>query len=167
MRVPSTKRDVSPGTAQIASGQVASWQEFVEATPEFARRVEERFTAHKHHTMATVRKDGGPRISGTEVEIDSGELCLGMMPATRRAADLRRDPRLAIHSHSVDPPDTDPGAWSGEAKLSGRAEELPDEQRASDRFRVDIEQVVLTRIESRELMIETWTPEHGLVRRQR
>jgi hypothetical protein len=146
---------------------MASWQEFVEATPEFARRVQGLLTAHKHHTMATLRKDGAPRISGTEVEIDSGQLCLGMMPATRRAADLRRDPRLAIHSHSIDPPDGDPGAWSGEAKLSGRAEELADRERASDRFRVDIEQVVLTRIESRQLVIETWSPKHGLVRRQR
>jgi hypothetical protein len=146
---------------------MTSWQEFVEATPEFAQRVEELFTAYKHHTMATVREDGGPRISGTEVEIGSGELCLGMMPATRRAADLRRDHRVAIHSHSVDPPDGDPGAWSGEAKLSGRAEELTDDHRSSDRFRVDIEHVVMTRIESRELMIETWTPERGLVRRQR
>ncbi|MHB8658950.1 MAG: pyridoxamine 5'-phosphate oxidase family protein [Solirubrobacteraceae bacterium] len=152
--------------ARIAVGLMTSWQEFVEATPEFAQRVEGLFTAYKHHTMATVRKDGGPRISGTEVEIVSGELCLGMMPTTRRAADLRRDPRVAIHSHSVDPPDGDPGAWSAEAKLSGRAEELTDEHRASDRFRVDREHVVLTRIESREL-IETWTPERGLLRRQR
>ncbi len=146
---------------------MVSWQEFVEATPEVARRVEELFNAHKHHTMATLRRDGAPRISGTEVEIDSGKVCLGMMPATRRAADLRRDPRLEIHSHSVDPPDGDPGAWSGEAKLSGQAEELADDERASDRFRVDIELVVLTRIEARHLVIETWTPQHGLVRRQR
>jgi len=155
------------GTAQITSGRMPSWQEFLEATPEFARHVEELFTEHKHHTMATLRKDGAPRISGTEVEIDSGELCLGMMPATRRAADLRRDPRLALHSHSVDPPDGDSGAWSGEANLSGRAEELVDHKRASDRFRIEIEQVVLTRIESGQLVIETWRPQHGLVRRQR
>ena len=154
-------------TVEIASSPVASWQQFVDAAPEFARRVEALFTAHKHHTMATVRKDGAPRISGTEVEIAAGELCLGMMPATRRAADLRRDPRIAIHSHSVDPPEGNPGAWSGEAKLYGRAEELTGHQRASDRFRVDIEQVVLTWLDSRVLAIQTWTPEHGLVRSER
>jgi hypothetical protein len=146
---------------------MASWQEFVEAAPGFARRVEALFTAHKHHTMATVRKDGAPRISGTEVEIDSGELCLGMMPATRRAADLRRDPRIAIHSHSVDPPEGDAGAWSGEAKLFGRAEELAGHERTGDSFRVDIEHVVLTWLDSRVLAIETWTPEHGVVRCER
>jgi hypothetical protein len=83
------------------------------------------------------------------------------------AVDLRRDPRLAIHSHSIDPPDGNPGGWSGEAKLSGRAEELVHRARAGDRFRVQIEQVVLTRIESDHLLIETWAPGHGLVRRQR
>jgi hypothetical protein len=117
--------------------------------------------------MATVRKDGAPRISGTEVEIDSGELCLGMMPATRRAADLRRDPRIAIHSHSVDPPEGNPGAWSGEAKLFGRAEELTGQEQAGDRFRVEIEQVVLTWVDARVLAIETWTPELGVVRSER
>jgi hypothetical protein len=146
---------------------LASWQEFIDAAPQFARRVTELFTEHKHHTMATVRNDGAPRISGTEVEIESGELYLGMMPATRRAADLRRDPRLEIHSHSVDPPEADPGAWRGEAKLSGHAEEVVDHERASDRFRVDIVQVVLTRIDSGELVIEAWRPGRGLTRRER
>ena len=146
---------------------MASWHEFVDAAPEFARRVEALFTTHKHHTMATLRKDGAPRISGTEVEIDSGELCLGMMAETRRAADLRRDPRIAIHSHSVDPPEGNPGAWSGEAKLFGRAEELTRHERAGDRFRVDIEQVVLTWLDSPVLAIETWTPGHGVVRSER
>ena len=146
---------------------MASWQEFVEAAPEFAGRVEALLTSYKHHTMATVRKDGAPRISGTEVEIISGELCLGMMPATRRAADLRRDPRLAIHSHSIDPPEGDPGAWSGEAKLFGRAEELAGHEQTGDRFRVDIDHVVLTWLDSRVLAIETWTPEHGVVRSDR
>ena len=146
---------------------MASWREFVEAAPGFAPRVEALFTTHKHHTMATVRKDGAPRISGTEVEIDSGELCLGMMPATRRAADLRRDPRIAIHSHSVDPPEGNPSAWSGEAKLFGRAEELAGHEPTGDRFRVDIDHVVLTWLDSRVLAIETWTPEHGVVRSDR
>lgn len=146
---------------------MASWQDFVQAAPGFSRRAEALFTAHRHHTMATVRKDGAPRISGTEIEIAFGELCVGMMPATRRAADLRRDPRIAIHSHSVDPPEGNPGAWSGEAKLFGRAVELTGGGRGSDRFRVDVEQVVLTWLDSGVLAIETWAPGHGVVRSER
>ena len=54
---------------------MASWTEFSAAAPELAERVKKRFDAHKHKTMATLRKDGSPRISGTEVEFRDGELC--------------------------------------------------------------------------------------------
>ena len=111
---------------------MTSWQHFVDLAPEFASRVEGLFGAHKHHTMATLHKDGSPRISGTEVEFDDGQLRLGMMTGTYRAEDLRRDPRVAIHSQGVDPPESDAAAWSGEAKLSGRALELDSD--TSDRF---------------------------------
>jgi hypothetical protein len=152
------------------SPRLSSWQDFVGSAPEFASRVQELFTAHKHHTMATLRRDGSPRISGTEVDFDEGELRLGMMAGTYRAEDLRRDPRIEIHSQGVDPPDGDPGAWSGEAKLSGRAVELPAAQgQSSDRFRVDVAQVVLTRVgtPADHLVIERWTPDGGLVRSER
>ena len=36
---------------------VSSWQEFVDAAPEFASAVEALVTAHKHHTMATLREE--------------------------------------------------------------------------------------------------------------
>jgi Pyridoxamine 5'-phosphate oxidase len=149
---------------------MASWQDFVDSAPDFASRVQGLFTARKHHTMATLRKDGSPRISGTEVGFDEGQLVLGMMAGTRRAEDLRRDPRIAIHSQGVDPPEGDPGAWSGEGKLSGRAIELaagPEQE--SDRFRVDIADVVLTRVgtPADHLVIERWSPDGGLVRRER
>jgi len=149
---------------------MASWQDFLRSTPEFATRVEALFTARKHHTMATVRKDGSPRISGTEVNFDEGELWLGMMAGTRRAQDLRRDPRIAIHSQGIDPPEEDPGAWRGEAKLSGRAVELATgAKQAPDRFLIAITDVVLTRVgtPANHLVIERWTPEAGLVRRER
>ncbi len=141
-----------------------------DSVPEFASRVQGLFTAHKHHTMATVRKDGSPRISGTEVDFDEGQLLVGMMAGTRRADDLRRDPRIAIHSQGVDPPEGDPSAWSGEAKLSGRAIELAaGPAQASDRFRVDVAHVVLTRVGTppNHLVIERWSPDGGLVRRER
>jgi hypothetical protein len=149
---------------------MASWQDFVDSAPEFAARVQRLFAARKHHTMATLRKDGSPRISGTEVDFDGGHVVLGMMAGTRRAEDLRRDPRIAIHSQGVDPPEGDPGAWSGEAKLSGRAVELAaGPEQASDRFRVDVADVVLTRVgtPANHLVIERWTPEGGLVCRAR
>jgi len=146
---------------------MATWREFAEAEPDFAERVRRLFTGHKHHTMATLRRDGSPRISGTEVELEEGELHLGMMPGARRATDLRRDPRLAIHGHTVDPPGDDPAAWAGDAKLSGLAIETTDGTSSGegDRFRVDITEVVLTRVGDPpdHLVIESWHPGSGLV----
>ncbi len=149
---------------------MTSWQDFLDSAPEFATRVAALFTARKHHTMATLRDDGAPRISGTEIDFDEGQLCLGMMAGTRRAEDLRRDPRVAIHSQGVDPPEADPGAWSGEAKLSGRAVEFAaGAEQGSARFRIDIADVVLTRVgtPANHLVIERWSPGTGLVRRER
>jgi hypothetical protein len=51
---------------------MATWQEFTEQAPELAARAFERFEAHRHKTMATIRADGSPRISGTEVGILAG-----------------------------------------------------------------------------------------------
>lgn len=149
---------------------MASWQDFVASAPEFASRVEALFTTRKHHTMATLRRDGSPRISGTEVAFDEGQLVLGMMAGTLRAEDLRRDSRIAIHSQGADPPEGNPATWSGEAKLSGHAVALaPGAEQASDRFCVDVADVVLTRVgtPADHLVIERWSPDGGLVRRER
>jgi hypothetical protein len=100
---------------------MANWERFRVLAPELATEVRARFEAHRHLTMATVRADGSPRISGTEVTLRGGEVYLGGMPGNRRFADLRRDPRVAIHSGSDDPPN-----WTGDAKLSGRAVEITD-----------------------------------------
>lgn len=114
--------------------------------------------------MATLRRDGSPRISGTELEFSDGELRLAMMAGTRRAGDLRRDPRVAIHSHSIEPPEADGEIWAGEAKLSGRAIELAGTGDEVDRFRIDIAEVVLTRWgePADHLVIERWRAGDGL-----
>jgi hypothetical protein len=45
---------------------MATWAEFASEQPELAARVLEFLNAHKHKTIATLRKDRSPRISGTE-----------------------------------------------------------------------------------------------------
>jgi Pyridoxamine 5'-phosphate oxidase len=104
---------------------MATWAEIEAAAPDLAARARASFDAHRHKLLATLRRDGSPRISGIETSFADGELWLGMMPGSRKALDLRRDPRLALHSASDDPPD-DPTTWSGDAKLSGRAVEVDD-----------------------------------------
>ena len=98
-----------------------SWSDFEAAAPELAASVRRRLDAHTHKTLATVRGDGSPRISGTESQIIDGELWIGSMWDARKARDLRRDPRFALHSGSEDPP-----GWDGDAKLAGVVEEITE-----------------------------------------
>jgi hypothetical protein len=60
-------------------------------------------------TIATLRKDGSPRLSGSELEFDDGEVTFGMMGGSMKLLDVRRDPRIAVHSPTVEPPPTDGG----------------------------------------------------------
>ena len=96
-----------------------SWGQFEAEAPELAARVRERLEAHKHKTIATIRRDGSPRISGTEAEFEDGELWIGSMPNALKARDLQRDPRFALHSGSDEPAD-----WTGDAKVAGLVEEV-------------------------------------------
>ncbi len=84
-----------------------------ERRPEFAARFLRLFEAGKHKTMATLRRDGSPRISGTETQFKQGELWLGSMTKAVKAADLLRDGRVAVHG-----PTTDPGG-GGRGDLAG------------------------------------------------
>jgi len=150
---------------------VANWRDVVESAAEFAQRVQATFDAHRHKTLATIRQDGSPRISGIEATFADGELWFGSMADSRKTIDLRRDPRLALHSASEDPPE-DASAWGGDAKLSGQAIEVTDPARlkalggdgSGNLFRVEITEVVLTRVGDPpdHLIIELWREGGGL-----
>jgi hypothetical protein len=145
---------------------VATWGEFEAAQPVFARRVRELMTTRRHLTMATLRRDGSPRISGTEVRFEDDDLRIGSMPGARKALDLRRDARVAIHGPTHDPAKS--GRWRGEAKVAGRAVELPSNGDAHA-FRIDIEEVVITQLNAARdrLVIESWNPAGGYRKDQR
>ena len=138
---------------------MTAWREFEAAEPEFARRVQALFDAHKHKTIATLRAGGSPRISGIETVFEDGELTFGSMPNARKGADLRRDPRFALHSGTVDPVEGAEAQWPGEAKIAGRA--LSED---GERFRVDVAEVVHTHLNAAAtlLVVEWWTPGDGL-----
>ncbi len=150
---------------------MTSWQDVERAVPEFAARVQALFDAHRHKTIATLRADGSPRISGIEGVFEHGELVFGSMPNARKAADLRRDPRFALHSATVDPVEGSEGQWPGEAKISGRAIAAGPIAASvdGDRFHADIEEVVHTHLneEATMLVVEWWTPRRGLRRIER
>lgn len=150
---------------------MTAWQDIERAEPEFAQRVRGLFDAHRHKTIATVRADGSPRISGIEAAFEHGDLTFGSMPNARKGADLRRDPRFALHSATVDPVEGSEAQWPGEAKISGRAIKAgwhtggPE----ADSFRADIGEVVHTHLDdgATRLVVEWWTPTHGLRRIER
>jgi hypothetical protein len=148
-----------------------SWSDFEAAAPELAAEVRARMEAHKHKTIATLRRDGSPRISGTEATFADGELWIGSMWQARKALDLQRDPRFALHSGSDEPDD-----WSGDAKLAGVVEEITDEARVRERngeagangpshlFRLDLHEVSTVSLNParNRLIIRSWTPARGV-----
>lgn len=155
---------------------MASWSEVEAAAPELSKLVRGLLDAYVHKTLATVRKDGSPRISGTEVIFADGEMWLGSMWRAVKALDLRRDPRFALHSGSADPAD-----WKGDGKVAGRVEEIEDDERKAEvtagkappgpmhLFRCDLAELVVVRLgEPRDhLVIESWHEGRGVSRLRR
>ena len=150
---------------------MTAWRDLERAEPGFAQRVRALFDAHRHKTIATLRADGAPRISGIEAAFEDGELVFGSMANARKGADLRRDPRFALHSATIDPVEGSEAAWRGEAKISGRAIATGaiGEGGAGERYRADIATVVHTHLNEQAtmLIVEWWSPAHGLRRVER
>ncbi len=162
---------------------MARWADIETATPDLAKRVRLRFEAHGLALLASLRSDGAPRISGIEPLFDGGELWLGMMPGSLKARDLHRDPRLALHSATVDKE-----VKEGDAKVAGRAvpvvaEDEVDAFRAMfaahtgyapppgpmELFRLDVSEVVLLGVGDPpdHMVIESWNPREGTRRIER
>jgi hypothetical protein len=152
-----------------------AWKAIEQAEPEFAGRVRRLFDAGRHKTIATLRADGAPRISGIECEFTDGELRFGSMAGARKGTDLERDPRFALHGPTVHPVEGKERDWPGEAKIAGRAirasgaADEAGEQPDAEMFIADITEVVITALdaEATKLVVESWTPERGLRRVER
>jgi len=159
---------------------MASWAEVEGAAPEVAERVKERFESTGLGLLATLRADGAPRISGIEPLFAHDELWLGMMHGSRKATDLQRDPRLALHNATEDKQVT-----NGDARISGRAVEITDDESFErfDRafqeetgyappppyhlFRVDVTEVMFLKPGGDHLAIEWWREGTGTKRVER
>jgi Pyridoxamine 5'-phosphate oxidase len=146
-----------------------SWREVAAAVPELAQAVQERFDAHRHKTLATLRRDGAPRISGTEANFADGELWLGGMHQSLKCLDLLRDPRLALHSATTDPEPAPPPGTPFDAKVAGRALPVTDPATLAEfakqappgpfhLFRVDVTEAVVVKLgdPADHLVIESW-----------
>jgi hypothetical protein len=155
----------------------ATWDQFATDAPELADTAWARLAATKHHILATLRKDGSPRVSGTEVQLYGPDLTVGSMPAAVKAKDLQRDGRFALHANPGD------GSMEGgDAKVSGLAVEVTSEPELTrfqntveappgpfHLFRLLLSEVVVTSLhpDGDRLVIETWRPGEGVRRVER
>jgi hypothetical protein len=97
-------------------------------------------------------------------------LWFGMMPNSRKALDLRRDPRFALQAN----PGPDAEMADGDIRVSGRAVEVTDttvlarfvEEVTPPEpfllFRAELAEVVRTGIDGDDLVVEVWRPGHPL-----
>lgn len=139
---------------------MASWAELEAEVPELVVRARGHFGSNKHKTIATLRRDGSPRISGIELIFRDGELLFGSMWQGVKALDLLRDPRFALHSAS------DGDDFQGDAKLAGTAEEIePPEGERMHLFRADVTELVLISLGGDppdHMLVESWHPGRGV-----
>jgi hypothetical protein len=167
--LPNRREDAVQRAGTVAA--MPAWKAVEEAVPELAERVQRLFDAGRHKTIATLRADGSPRISGIECEFVDGRLQFGSMSGARKGADLTRDPRFALHGPTFHPEEGKESEWPGEAKIAGRA--IPagpvvatgdDEPPDGEMFEADVTEVVITHLnpEATRLVVESWTPERGL-----
>jgi len=96
----------------------AGMETIEQAEPMFAEQVRKLFDAGRDKTIATLRADGSPRISGIECEFADGELRFGSMKGARKGADLMRDPRFALDGPTFHPAEGHEGDWPGDAKIA-------------------------------------------------
>jgi hypothetical protein len=146
---------------------MASWQEFSQQPPELAKQVRARFDAAESPVLATLRRDGSPRASGTEVDFAGRHIMAGSMLDARKAQDLRRDGRFAVHAF--------PGG-SGHVKTAGVAVQVADpaeieagqgNAQSCHLFRLDLAEAVLTQVEGNTLVLPAWRPGKPQVRFER
>jgi hypothetical protein len=86
---------------------VATWAEFEAAVPQLATKGKELLYQYGAPLgyLATVRSDGGPRVHPFCPIVSNGGLWAYILRHSPKGADLRRDPRFALHAFS--PKDVD------------------------------------------------------------
>jgi hypothetical protein len=162
---------------------MTSWGSFEKAEPDLASRARAILSATTNNVLGTLRADGSPRLSGIDPWFWDGELWFGSMGGARKAADLHRDPRMALHAvpwESRRPREGSDGGGDADAKLTGRAVAVTDPDSVAavmaalaaergfeppsddgDLFRVELASVVVIAVEEDQLVIDRWTERDG------
>jgi phage I-like protein len=151
---------------------MAGWRDLERGAPEIARLGMARLTAARVAMLGTLRSDGSPRISPVEPYALRGHLLVGAMAWSKKAHDLLRDPRYALHS-AVSGPDN----GEGELKLHGSARKAapglgdavaeawwstqPPEQAIVFSLAIATALFVEWDLEHGLMTVHRWTPQHG------
>lgn len=99
-----------------------SWNQFAQQEPALAAAGRAQLYQHGLGLgfLATVRKDGGPRVHPVCPVISAAGLHVLILPGPK-LHDLRRDGRYSLHSETVAPPNADDGF-----AVTGTATEIAD-----------------------------------------
>ena len=102
---------------------MVSWKDFSEASPDLARLGQEQLFQYGVGLafLATVRKDGAPRLHPVCPVISQDRLYILIIPESPKRSDLERDARYALQAFPQAKPDSD------EFYLSGKAKRIDDE----------------------------------------
>src|SRR5215218_6243852 len=95
-------------------GAMCTFSQLEASAPDLATPIRERLAGTGLALLGTIRADGSPRVSPIEVTIHDGHLYVGMMPGSRKAVDVARDPRVSLLTPVADKDDL-----AGEGKLFG------------------------------------------------
>lgn len=139
-----------------------TWINFSSQSPELADFAQARLHG-KVAYLATIRKDGSPRVHPFTPIIGEGHLFVFMEPTSPKGHDLRRDSRYALHC-SV----SDTSGESGEVILTGRARFIDDAEMRAVAVRVSpykpAERYILFELDIENATVTEY-PESGTVRR--
>jgi Pyridoxamine 5'-phosphate oxidase len=155
-----------------------NWRDLESAAPEIAHLGRQRLEQARVALLATLCKDGSPRISPVEPYLTQGHLIFGAMSWSLKTRDLLRDPRCVLHSAV-----TGPDSGEGELKLYGRATEADEEIRngcregwwlerppdAATVFALRIEQATFISwdAEQGQMTVRQWSPLRGYTKTRR
>jgi hypothetical protein len=106
---------------------VVSWAEFERSSPQIAGLGLALLQRFQFVFVGTLTRDGSPRVNPCEAYVVDGHLLLNMMPRSKKALDLLRDPRIYVHT-----PVTSKVGDEGEFKISGQVSRLTDRRLRED-----------------------------------
>ena len=161
---------------------MASFANVQNVEPDLADRVRAILSSTTNAVLGTIRRDGSPRLSGADPYFHDGQLRIWSMPQARKGQDLRRDPRIAVHSIPWDSRRLRDGAadvGAADAKVTGTAVLTTDAAELSafrawltsergfeppedwDLFTIDIDSVTVISAEDGQLVVDRWSTTDG------